>query len=337
MIVVVVALYSWFETLFLLSILLPEVLTFPTAHQAFIAWSQFLVIPGMEALFSRLMYGPQGWSRRAINIILAGSFGLALFLAVFFSLIAAIVWAASVSWVLFVVLFVILVPGFVFGASRVVSRISKRSVELETARWLQDKQRNLTATDRKCRNRGIRTALWIPSVTVLLVGIFLVQIWGVFSHVVQPRVGTSSRFRVPVPLTWVVLESNRQLADGYVWANGMAGQGSPLLNIFYPRGGLRVSEWNFRIQVSNESSPLETASGFPPREEVMGRHRFIVGSEKIECIEYLPLYLRPPYVQNSTMVFVECGGSPRFAAGFQGEKVHLPTFYRMLENTKELK
>jgi hypothetical protein len=57
-IVLVVALYSSLETVFLLSILTPYLFGFRyDMYQAFVGWSQLLVIPGLAALFSRLMYG----------------------------------------------------------------------------------------------------------------------------------------------------------------------------------------------------------------------------------------------------------------------------------------
>jgi len=39
----------------------------------------------------------------------------------------------------------------------------------------------------------------------------------------------------------------------------------------------------------------------------------------------------------SSIVFVKCGATGRFAASFAGEKTDLPAFYQMLEDTKQLK
>ena len=335
-IVAVVGLYSCLETVFLLSFLFPTVFSFPSTYQAFVGWSQLVVIPGIAALFSRLMYGSQGWRRRAINTLLLGSFGLALFLTVFFSVIAEMVWSASVHWTLFIASAVILGGGFIVGIAWTIKRIQHRSVALEEARWLNDKQRQITATDRRWRNRGIRIALWIPSLTALLVGTFLVPIWGALSHVAQPRPGNLGGFHVPIPLTAVVLYCNQDPTTGHEWATLMRGHGSPLLSIFCPSKVLRLSSWGFHVAVSKD--PSKTAIWRPPEhEQITGQRQFQVGRESVECFEYTPAYMRERKdLDYSSIIYVNCDGLGRFSASFGGEKTDLPAFYEMLADTKQL-
>src|SRR5580765_8576453 len=146
-------------------------------YQAFVGRSQLLVIPGLAALFSRLMYGAQGWKKRCIKTALAGALGLPLLLTVVGSVGAAIAWAASVNTVLAVVFFLVLGGGFILGMIWIAGRMSSRSVPIEAARWLQGRQ--FKPTDRKRRSQGIRFALWIPSLTALVVGLFLLPVWGI--------------------------------------------------------------------------------------------------------------------------------------------------------------
>lgn len=111
------------------------------------------------------------------------------------------------------------------------------------------------------------------------------------------------------------------------------GQGSPLVALFDPNG-FHFAEWNFRAQASKERLPIRR---FPKEEDITGRRQFAVGDENIECLEYLPVYMRSLNGQDSSIVFVDCRGSGQFDAGFAGAKALLPSFYRILEGTKELK
>jgi len=332
-IIFVVAVYSWVEALFLLSILAPgRDGSHPVGRQAFVAGAQLLVIPSTAALFSRLIYGAKGWPVRAIKIVLAGALALPLFLTAFGIVGAAIAWAASVNVILFTVFFVVLGGGFTFGTIWVAVRISRRSIPIEAERWL--KERQLKSIDRKRRSRGIRVALWIPGLTVLLAGTFLLPIWGVLSHVVHPNAGDFGQFRVPLPLTSIVMFSHRDAKTGDVWADFMSGHGSPLLGLFFPSKRLRLSDWNFRINPSSDpgnKSP-RTYDG------LTGRRQFVIGHENIECLEYTPSYLRERSLADySTTMSVECGGPGRFSATSYGEKADLPEFYQALAGTKELK
>jgi len=337
-IVLVVALYSWLETVFLFSILTPYLFGFRyDVYQAFVGWSQFIVIPGFAALFSRLMYGTQGWKKRAAEIVLAGALGVPLLMTLVISSVAAIAWAASKNPILGVISFLVFACGIVRGAVWIAGRMNRRTVAIEGARWL--KERQLLPVDRKRRSQGIRFALWIPLLTVLLVGTFLLQIWGVFSHAIQPDSGNLGRFQVPVPVTSVVFYRDRDATTGNARASFMSGHGSPLLGIFYPSHGLRLSEWGFRTTATRDPNNV---AHVPTYDEPTGRRSFLIGDENIECLEYSRSYLRQHYPGErkppdySSIVFVNCGGPGRFTASFGGEKSDLPAFYRMLAGTKEL-
>jgi len=333
-IVLVVALYSSLETVFLLSILTPYLFGFRyDMYQAFVGWSQLLVIPGLAALFSRLMYGAQGWRKRCIKTALAGALGLPLLLTVVGSVGAAIAWAASVNVILAVVFFVVLGGGFILGMIWIAGRMNRRSVPIEAARWLEGRQ--LKPIDRKRRSQGIRLALWIPSLTVLLVGTFLLPIWGVLSHAIRPKIGNFGRFQVPVPLTSVVLYSDRDPIAGDAWASFLSGRGSPLVSLFYPGKGLRLSEWGFRIHISTD--PSKTVLIRPPKyEEITNRRQLLIGRERVECLEYASGYLRRWNIaEYSSTIFARCDGAGPFSASFGGDKTQLPAFYEILEGTKE--
>src|SRR5262249_32274682 len=122
----------------------------------------------------------------------------------------------------------------------------------------------------------------------------------------------------------------------YVWAYGLAGKGSPLVGIFYPRKGLKVSDWSFRFQASNPSNQTESTFRLRDDDEITRQREFAVGDENIHCFEYWPPALQRRNIQGPSITFVDCRGSVRLSASFRGEKSDLPAFYNMLEGTKEL-
>lgn len=337
-IVSVVTLYSWLASVFLLTILTPAFVPRPfPIYQAIVGWGQLMVIPGLAALFSRLMYGPKGWPRRAVKILLAGSVGVVCLLLVIIFTGAAIAWTATINSMLFVASLLVLGGGVTLGIVWIAAKIHRRSIPLEAARWLEERQRGVKPTDRKWRNRGICLAAWIPTLTGLILALFLFPIWGVLSHLAQPQVGNLTRFRVPVPLTWIVLGSDRSASNGDVWATGLVRQGAPLFAIFDPQKRMQISTWSFRFQAANDPSQPESIPHFRHGEEIIGRRQFTIGDENIECMEYLPSYWRRLDLRDSSFTLVDCGGSGRFSASFGGEKIQLSAFYRVLEGTKEVR
>src|SRR6476660_3409384 len=230
-----VSIYTAFEGIFLTSFVTPNNRQIsPTAYQAFVGWSQFVLIPGMAILFSRLMYGPRGWRKRAITILAAGSLGVFLLLFGVIGAAFVIGWTASVYPWLGAVSAAATIGGIVLGINWIVRKTADRSIRMESERWLEERRQH-TPIDRRRKDRAIRWALWIPSAMVLVVGLSFIQVWGLLSHAAQPRVGHLSRYRIEVPLTWVVLSSDWKPTNGDVWAAGLAGRGSALFGLFETR------------------------------------------------------------------------------------------------------
>src|SRR5437899_226188 len=96
-------------------------------------------------------------------------------------------------------------------------------------------------------NRGIRVVLWIPVRPVLPVFLFLPEIWGIYSHLSQPRSGNLAGYRVPIPSSWIVLDRDHQKANGKSWVTGMTGRGIG----FGPKPYLQedwLSSWEIRTE-----------------------------------------------------------------------------------------
>lgn len=202
-IVAAVAGYVLLETTLLLSVIVPQPWSSPGRYQKIVLCAQVLLIPGMAAVFSRIMYGSFQWRRRTLTILLAGSLGVPIAMIMFFiPVIISIVllaWAFAVHWVLFAVLLPLVLGAIMLGLLLLVRKSGKWSVQAEANRWLAERHSESTQRECKWRNRGIRFALCLPVLTVLPVFLFLPETWGVFSHVGQWQSGNLSGYRVPVP------------------------------------------------------------------------------------------------------------------------------------------
>src|ERR1035437_2606913 len=178
LIIAVVAGYSLLEVMLLLIFLLPEEsLSYQGSRHAFLALSQFLTIPGMAVLFSLILYGRNHWKRRmAIHFVTVPGF---LMLILLMGLPAALIeWAYNergmdltgsslfpIASLLYPVVILVMASVLIFYITR---KAGKRVVVLESSRWLAERQ-------------AIRWSLWIPSLVVLTVFLFLPEVWGLLT------------------------------------------------------------------------------------------------------------------------------------------------------------
>jgi hypothetical protein len=332
-IVAVVAGYSLLEAGALLSVMLPHYGSpnrWTWNYPAIVAWGQLLLIPGLAALLSRIMYGPYRWGRRAATILLVGSFGVPVVLTLIFVPVGLLVWAFSVSKV-FLVLLPVLVGVVILSLRFVIRKGAKWSVQLESRRWLEERQSGIDPRERKWRSRGIRLASCIPVLIVLLVFLFLPEIWGILSQVSSARPASLLGYRVPIPPTWIVRTRWDEQETGRSWVAGMASRGIAFGARPYLRMRAPLSSWDIRTTPYPQSEENTTGRHRPKDSEVIGRRVFRIGSESVTCLDYWPSYLsRPEHVETSHLAYVECAGN-RIVAGFDGERDQVAAFYRMLE------
>lgn len=325
-IVAAVAGYSLLEAGVLLSVMLPHYeYSNRGTYEEVALLGQLLLIPGLAALLSRIMYGPYRWVRRAATILLVGSLGVPIILTLIFLPVGILIWAFSVSKLIFAVLLPVVVGSVGLSLHFVIRKGAKWSVQLESRRWLAERQSGSDASERKWRSRGIGLASWIPLLIVLLVFLFLPETWGILSHVNQAQFANLPGYRVPIPATWIVLFHGNQPEGGGSWVNGIAGRGIAFGVRPYLKMRVPLSSWDIRTQ------PLRDTE-VPKDDDAIARRVFTIGSESITCLDYWPSYLvRPVNVETSPIAYVECGGAGRLRAGFFGERDQLATFYRMLE------
>lgn len=339
-IVASVAAYASIEAALLLTLMVPGIYFEAETHQKIIALGQFLLIPGMAALFSRIIYGPHRFGRRALAIFLCGSLGVPV--AVIAGLLVIglpltlLIWAFSVSKILFALLVPIVLAVMTMGLLFCVRKSGKRSVEAEVVRWLAERQSGISARNRTWRTNSIRFALCIPSLIALPIFLFLPETWGLVSHVSWPHSGTLSGYSVPVPATWVVYYHDAGQADGRSFVDGLAGRGVALGGNPFRYDSL--SGWGVGTG-SIDGNQRTDYERWPPKPgDIFGQRMIKIGSGTLACVDYLPSYRwAPPRSQAVTITHIDCWGVGRLHARFDGLRSHLNAFYRMLDGITEVK
>ncbi len=324
-IVAVVAGYSLLETGVLLSVMLPHYgYSTRGTYEEVALLGQLLLIPGLAALLSRIMYGPYRFGRRAATVLLVGSLGVPIVLTLILIPIGLLVWAFSVSKIIFAVLLPVIVGSIALSLRFVIRKGANGSVQVESRRWLNERESGIDPRERKWRSRGIRLASGVPLLIVLLVFLFLPEIWGILSHVNQAQSANLPGYRVPIPATWIVLFHGNQPEGGGSWVNGIAGRGIAFGVRPYLKMRVPLSSWDIRTQ------PLRDTEA-PKDDDVIARRVFAIGGESITCLDYRSSSLvRPVHVETS-IAYVECSGTGRLRASFFGERNQVARFYRMLE------
>ncbi len=342
LIITVVVAYSLVETGLLLSTFVShQGYNYPSTYQATVYFGQLLLIPGLAALLSRIMYGSYRWRTRTLTILLAGILGVPIGFIALAIVIVLLAWAFDTSRTLFYLLLPVSLVGMVFGLFGAKQKSEKWGVRAEAVRWLAERQSGIGTREVKWRNRGIRLAMCVPSLLVLLVFLFLPELWGMLSHLSQSHPGNLTGYQVPIPVTWTVLRHDRQQADGWSTVTGLAGRGIGRGVAAYLRWEPPFSSWDIE---TDSYAPSEGSSArWPSDDEVTGRRSFMTGAESITCLDYWPSYLRTgPYQRTQqfddlSIAYIKCSNGRRFHASFFGIRGQVAEFYEMLGRVTPVK
>ena len=304
------------------------------AWHPYIYASQLLMIPGMAALSSVILYGRRRWKRRVLTILLVGTLGppVALFLVVL--PIGLLSWAADISvWLFRFLLLVVLGPMFC-GFFLAIRKTSQRSVPLEVSQWLADRNAD-SSTRQRWRDRTVSRLLWIPLLLVLITFLFMPEIWGLLTHLQNFQTDRTPGYEIRVPATWAVLYSETDSRTGWFNLGGIAGRGIGFnLGRYRRQWDIPLSDWSVgsegtgfgwgvtRSVVPDERTYLKSNPGAT-------RHAFQIGKATLVCFESHPSVWR---TVKESLVLIECEGSDRLRASFTGEEMHVKAFYEMLSS-----
>ena len=310
---------------------------FPLRYVVVVFWAQVVLIPGFAVLFSRLIYGRERWKMRALTIVVLTPIGVVGFVAILFALGIVVEWLLSVqlvlnapSWIasaLSTVASLALVAVIVFALWTAFKRAGKKSVELESARWLAERQSGTDVRLRRWRNRAISWSLWIPAMTVLAIFAFLPEVVGLVSNLRQPHTMQLGDYTIRVPSTWIVFSHWTDTNTGQSLVSGVAGIGAQLDFRTYFHGGVPLSGWTVEFRGS-EPPPRPAGSRLQHGERQLAQRVISTGNESVTCVE-----LTSPYYEHPLAIGVECSG-PQLYASMRGERRHLSAFYQMLEQAK---
>lgn len=182
----------------------------------------------------------------------------------------------------------------------------------------------------------------IPLTMVLVVFLFLPEMWGVLSHLSQPRAGDLTGYHVPIPPTWIVLQHDEHSEDGWSRVTGFAGRGIGRGVAPYLRWAPPFSSWD----IETDSAPSKGSFArwrMPSDDEVTGRRSFMIGADSITCLDYWPSYLSTgPYQRTQqfddlSVAYIQCSDGRRFHAGFFGIRGQVAEFHDMLAGTAPTK
>jgi len=340
----IAAAYSLLEVGLLFSLMLTTSSYSASAtYQASVVWGQLLLIPGSAALMSRIVYGPHGWARRALNILVVGALGVPILILVLIALLFLLDWVSSATWtstapiVFFATVALLAGAGVITAVVLALKRGVRYSMRLEATRWLDERYAGSNRLHSRWPRRAIHLALWVPATTVLLLFLFWPEAWGLLSHLTHPRSGKLSGYRVSVPAAWIILSHNDQHGTGESSLEGLAGRGIGFGPTPYLRADVPLSSWVIGTVPYDWRGKAGESSGRPSDNVIIARRDFAIASESVTCYEYWPSFLpRPDRIDDSTLALVECSGAGRLYASLSGKRIHIPIFYRMLSSISRI-
>jgi hypothetical protein len=323
--------YAFVETLLLLSIVLPRPENPPGIYQSVVLLAQVALLPGIAALFSRIIYGPRKWGRRTLVMFLLTPLALCVFIFPFFVIAVLFDWTFIVSRILFAVAMAAVFGAMLMGLRWCLRRLRTWSAESEVERWLAERDKGSATYERKWRNKSVRVAVCIPATTVLLVFLFLPEAWGLLSHLSHSRSGKLPGYEIAIPATWVVLYQQGDQSDGSSRVSGLAGKGiGTLVN---PMRSDELSGWEVGTLPFNANDQTSHYPSISEEKNVISRRILRIDDDTVTCVEYLSAL---DYA-SMTFAHVTCEGSSRLFATFDGPRTEVPTFFRMLDSTRRVR
>ena len=191
------------------------------------------------------------------------------------------------------------------------------------ARRMRDRAVPVTA-NRKGMRRGM---LWVPSVLVSIVFMFVPETVGITSHLFSSRTAVLDKYRVQTPISWIV----GYTPDNYLWAITAPGIGRIGFQRYW-RNEVPVSEMGFysiphpELQF-DKNVPLDNST-------ILAKHSFGLGTESLTCWDLIHHNrFVDPSPTDPSIADIRCSSEHSYAY-FVGWRDDLPGFYKTMQSIK---
>jgi hypothetical protein len=152
-----------------------------------------------------------------------------------------------------------------------------RWINQEAERWLARRSLQEVAPTSPWRKKLRNGMLWVPTLVVFAVFLFLPESLGIASHLVWKA--SVDPYRLPIPPSWIIVVNG----DHYMWVVATRGIGR-VGPTSYWRKEEPSSEMTFS---SYPTSYISHEIGPPMGAKVLSRQDFPFGSEKLICLDVI--------------------------------------------------
>ena len=182
---------------------------------------------------------------------------------------------------------------------------------------------------RRIKRRKIlyRWAPWLPTLSVVLICIFMDYMLPVVSHLLHPGSGRMIEYEVSIPFTWTITSSGFQRSDNnfsIVVAERYRGLIKSSYALYFgARPPFSVSNMSFR------NIPDGDEFATRPRSSVISAKVVRFANDDMKCWEEVP----PRWMTSGR--YIDCSTpTGNFSAGFSGSDEDVAEFYRVLSAAK---
>jgi hypothetical protein len=206
------------------------------------------------------------------------------------------------------------------------------SVGIEAEKWLARRGRGMPTHHPKWRKIVNRFAPWIPALVVVGMCSFLGETFAVASHMFRSRTGNVLRYRVSIPLTWIVTQSEPDMSGNHTWSLVTAMRLRDVVRAGLD-GYLLRTPAPFFSEMAFYGSPNGDSLNARAPDGVVSTWSSPLAGSTITCWEYIPQY-RGAGVDSGR--FIRCS-TPRgdFSCWFRGKSRDAQDFYRTLQSVRQ--
>lgn len=198
-------------------------------------------------------------------------------------------------------------------------------IRKEAQKWLA-LRRTLSVGVLHQRARIERRTLWSPAVLVLLLFLFLPETTAIISYIFRGRPAVVGPYRIDIPIAWTIIYEEPSFLS-VLYAKGIGREG---FGPYWCHEQLQLM--SFRAISSDQ---LAEADWYFRDAEIVSTRKLQVRNQILTCYEVLGYRYPMREIVGPARINLECLTPERdFVASFYGERVDLPTFYRVVETMR---